>query len=211
MSVPNSCIAAFSILLARGLVKGGKIVRGGSPMVDRRARREYAQLVRQFISGRMTNSGYEQRFFGLRANEKDAALVEIFDEVNTLCEDAYPNKLTQRWQLNNDERRRVAQAVLFLHSGAEYQWLDKLWDGSVFLITAFFVLLLFALLPKTSLLIRFAVSVPLVAAWQWYERWQFKRSVIVGDKEAWPFLHQAELEAARRQPRLLNGKGNNVA
>ena len=180
-------------------------------MVDRKARREYAQLVRQFISGRMTNDEYEQKFFGLRATKKDTALVKIFMEVDTLCEDAYPNKLTQRWQLNNDERRRVAQAVLFLQSGAEYRWLDKLWDGSVFLITAFFIFLLFALLQETPLLIRFAVSVPLVAAWQWYEQWQRKQSAIVGDKEAWPFLHQADLEAARRQPRLLNGKESNAA
>ena len=113
--------------------------------------------------------------------------------------------MTGSHRLDAENRRTIAKAVLFLQSDSEYQWLDKLWDGSVFLITAFFVVLLFALLPETSLLIRFAVSVPLVAAWQWHERWQFKRLVIVGDKEAWPFLHWAELEAARRQPRLLNG------
>lgn len=175
-------------------------------MVDQNARCEYAQLVRQFISGRMTNDEYEQRFFSLCAHKEDSALVEIFTEVDTLCEDARPNKLTQCWQLNNDARRRVAQAVLFLQSDAEYQWSEKLWDGSVFLITAFCVLLLFALLPETSLSVRFAASVPLIAAWQWYEQWQRRRSVIVGHKEAWPFLHQADLEAARRRPRLLNSK-----
>jgi len=161
--------------------------------------------MRQFISGRMTSDEYEQRFFDLCVNKKDPALLEIFNEADALCEDARPNKLTQQWRLNNDERRRVAQAVLFLQSDAEYLWSEKLWDGSVFLITAFCVVLLFALLPETPLLIRFAMSVPLVAAWQWYERWQWKRSVIVGDKEAWPFLRQADLEEAARHPRLLNG------
>ena len=176
-------------------------------MVDRKARCEYAQLVRQFISGRMTNDEYEQRFFSLCAGKKDLALVEIYAGVDTLCEDACPSKLTQCWRLNNDARRRVAQAVLFLQSDAEYQWSEKLWDGSVFLFTAFCISLLFALLPETPLPIRFAASVPLIAAWQWYEQWQRRRLTIVGDKEAWPFLHQADLEAAKSRPRLLNGKG----
>lgn len=180
-------------------------------MVDREARSRYAELLRQFISGRMTEGEYEHKFFALRHNKKDHALLEIFSEVSELCESAYPNKMTQQWRSDGKARRRVAKAVLFLQSGAEYKWFEDLWDGSVFLITAFCVLLLFALLPETPLLIRFAISVPLIAAWQWYERWQFKRSAIVGDKEAWPFLHQADLEAARRLPRLLNGKGNNAA
>jgi hypothetical protein len=177
-------------------------------MVDREARRKYAELVRQFISGRMTEDEYMRNFFSLRVNKKDPALLEIFDAVDNLCEDAYPVKLTQQWLLNKNEKRRVAQAVLFLQSDVEYQWSKKLWDGSVFLVIAFCILILFAVLPETPFLLRFALSAPLVVAWQCYEQWQRKRkqSVIVGDKEAWPFLCQADLEEAARHPRLLNGK-----
>lgn len=177
-------------------------------MVDREARRKYAELVRQFISGRMTNDEYEQKFFDLRINKKDPAPLEIFSEVRDICQDAFPDKLTQQWRLGTHERRRVSQFVLFLQSDIDYQWSKKLWDGSVFLITAFCVLLLFALLPETPLLIRFSYSAPLIVAWQCYEQWQRKRKRLVnkGDKEAWPFFRQADLAEARRHPRLLNGK-----
>ncbi len=174
-------------------------------MVDREARQECAELVRQFISGRMSLDEYEDRFTNLQHNKKDRALWEVWNFLAFLCEDSYPRKMTQQWRLNSGQRRQAAQAILFLQSDAEYQWSEKLWDGSVFLITAFCILLLFALLPETSLLIRFVLSTPLIVAWQQYEQWQRKRSAIVGDKEAWPFLHQADLEEAARHPRLLNG------
>ena len=175
-------------------------------MVDREARREYAELARHFISGRMSLDEYDDRFANIQHCDKDRALWEVWNFLASLCEDAYPQKMTQQWRLDSDHRRQAAQAILFLQSNREYQWSRKLWDGSVFLVTAFCVLLLFALLPETSLSIRFAMSVPLVAAWQWYEQWQRKRSIIIGDTEAWPFLLQADLAEAARHPRLLNGK-----
>ena len=46
-------------------------------MVDREARREYAQVMRQFISGRMTVEEYEDRFHGLRFTKKDRVLWEV--------------------------------------------------------------------------------------------------------------------------------------
>ena len=120
--------------------------------------------------------------------------------------------MTEQWRLDHSARRQAVQAILFLQNNQEYEWRKHLWDGSVFLITAICILLLFALLPETPLLTRFAWSAPLVVAWQCYEQWQKtrkqtrKQSVTVGDKEAWPFLRQADLAEAVRHPRLLSGK-----
>lgn len=176
-------------------------------MVDQEARREYAEIVRQFTSGRMTVEEYEDRFLAIRINKKDPALPEICDTLSALYDEARPNRLTKQWRLDHDAQRRVAQTVLFLHSDQEYQWRKKLWDGSVFMVTAFFVLLLFALFPETALIIRAGVATVLVSGWITYERWQAKRQERkeMGDTGAWPFLHQADLDEAARHPRLLNG------
>ena len=176
-------------------------------MVDQEARRRYAELVRQFISGRMSLDEYEDRFANLH-NDKDLALREVWNFLASLCEDAYPQRMTQQWRLDRSARRQAAQAILFLQTDQEYEWRRPLWDGSVFLITAFVVFLIFALLQETPLLLRLAFSAPLLAAWQWYEQWQRKRkrSIFAGDTDAWPFLRQADLAEAVRHPRLLNGK-----
>ncbi len=180
-------------------------------MVDRKARREYAQLVRQFISGRLTSDEYEDRFGKLQFNKKDRALSEVWEVLDSLCEESLPKKMTEQWRLDHSARRQTAQAVLFLQSDQEYGWPTRLWDGSVFLIAAFCILLIFALNPEVSLLVRSAVSVPVVITWRYHERWQSKRHDRAGDKEAWPFLHQAELESAKRLPRLLNGKARTMS
>jgi len=178
-------------------------------MVDQEARRQYAELVRQFTSGRMTIDEYEERFIAIRLNKKDPAISKICDRLGLLYENAQPDKLTKQWRLDPVARRKVAQAVLFLQSGEEYQWREELWDGSVFLITAFLVFLLFALFPETALINRAGIAAVLVSAWINYERWQGnrqqKRHPMAGDTGAWPFLHQADLDEAVKHPHLLNG------
>ena len=175
-------------------------------MVDREARRKYAVLIRQFVSGRMTNDEYEDRVDGITYDKRDHAILEVYLLIWTCYDDLKTHRLTKQWRLDRPARRQVAQAVLFLQSDAEYQWPNNLWDGWVFLVTAFCVVLLFALLPETPLFIRLGMSVPLVVAWQCYERWQARRREKAADESAWPFLRQADLDEAARQPRLLNGK-----
>lgn len=182
-------------------------------MVDQEARRLYAELVRQFTSGRMTVDEYEEQFFAIRFNKKDPALPKLWDNLTALYEDAWPDRPTRQWRLDRDARRRVARAVLFLQSNHEYHWPETTWDGSVFLITAFSVVLLFALLPETSLINRAGFAAVPIYAWINYERWQRrrqqKRHQMAGDTNAWPFLRQADLDEAARHPRLLNGRRMN--
>ena len=174
-------------------------------MIDQKARREYAELVRQFTSGRMTADEYEYRFLAIRVNKKDPALQEICDSLNRLYEDAWPDRLTRQWRLDRNARRRVAQAVLFLQLGGEYQWRAELWDGSVFLILAFLTFLLYVLFMDTAMWVKLSFTVLLWAAWFMFERAQMRRRRPTGDEQSWPFRSLADLNEARRHPRLLNG------
>ncbi len=56
-------------------------------MADRDARRVYAELVRQFISGRMTNDEYEERFEQLKLENLDPAVDKILYQVWGLYDD----------------------------------------------------------------------------------------------------------------------------
>jgi hypothetical protein len=175
-------------------------------MVDQAARRKYAELVRQFISGRMTNVEYEARYGELRHSSQDKAFHEINSELLwSLSDDVLTHRLTGVYHLDSADRRTAARAVLFLQSGQEYQWPAELWDGSAFLATAFLVVLVFALLPETSFILRTGVAGALISIWVRYERWRAEQQEKAGDEEAWPFLRLADLADARRHPRLLNG------
>jgi len=174
-------------------------------MVDQEARREYAELVRQFTSGRMTADEYDRRCFAIRVNKKDSAIHEIGDRLSFVYEDARPDRLTKEWRLDAAARRQVAQAVLFLQSGEEYQWREELWDGSVFLITAFLTFLLHVLFMDTATWVKIGFTVVLWTTWFMFERARLKRRRPTGDEQAWPFRFLADLDEAKRHPRLLNG------
>ena len=178
-------------------------------MVDQEARRRYAELVRQFISGRMTNEEYEARFEAIECNTNDPAVFEAYHQVWFLYDDIKTHRMTGAHRLDRAGRRTIARMVLFLHSDEEYQWLTDLWNGSVFLITALLVVLLFALFPETALINKAVIAAVLTSAWINYERGQRTRREnrykMAGDTGAWPFLRQADLDEAARHPRLLNG------
>lgn len=180
-------------------------------MVDQKARREYAQLVRQFVSGRMTNDEYENRFEAIENDRNDRAFGAVHFELWFCYDDIQTHKMNGRYRLDREGRRTVAQVVLFLQSNQDYPWPKQLWDGSVFLAAAFLVVLAFALFPETAMITRTGTASIVTLAWVGYERRRARKWEASGDKEAWPFLHQADLEAARRQPRLLNGKAGTMS
>ena len=181
-------------------------------MVDRQARRQYAQLLRQFISGHMTNKEYEKRFDGIQASAGDPAVQEVYDEIWMTYDDCYTHRMTGAHQLTGENRHSVARMVLFLHSDREYSWpLSQPWGCLVtFLLAADFwaaVLAVdrwpdFALLAVT---IGGVVAVPLLVCWIVLHLCMKRRWDAVGDTNVWPFLRRAVFDEAVRQPRLLNG------
>ena len=182
-------------------------------MVDQEARRTYAELVRQFISSRMTNDEYEEKFEQLKLENLDPAVYEIFYQVWGLYDDYSTHRMTGDYHLDRVGRRQIAQAVLFLQSDYEYQWpRDGGYGCLLFLLLAIYAVATAALLsclPSSSLLILYVsaglcsttTAMLLLKSRQEGQRWQK-----AGDADAWPFLTQADLAEARRHPQLLAGK-----
>ncbi|MGI4791483.1 MAG: hypothetical protein ACRYFS_21865, partial [Janthinobacterium lividum] len=90
-------------------------------MINQESRRIYGQLVRQFISGRMTNEEYEQKYEEIDLKGEDMAVAEIYQQVWLLYDDIETHRMTDKHRLNDAGRRQIAQIVLFLNSDKEYQ------------------------------------------------------------------------------------------
>ncbi len=181
-------------------------------MVDREARRQYAQLVRQFISGRMTNRQYEERFDGITAARSDVAIREISLEIWLLYDDNSTHRMTGSHRLTGESRRGVARAILFLRSGQDYGWPQTQPWSCLFLalLAADFWAAVSAVnrWPDCAVLavsLGAAVAVPLAACWGVLSVRAKRLWNAAGDTDAWPFRRQAELDEAVRSPRLLNG------
>ncbi len=181
-------------------------------MVDRAARRKYAELVRQFISGRMTNDEYESKFEVLELLGRDRAVIEIHSQVWFLYDDMTTHKMEGAHRLDKIGRRRIAQAVLFLQSGSEYNWpTTGVWGCLLFPLPLYgLIALALACSCPTHLTQILSATVCLCAATaafalfkgsQEYHRWE-----TAGDTEAWPFRTEANLAEAKLRPQLLAGR-----
>ena len=151
-------------------------------MVDRKARDEFAELLRHFIAGRITNEEFEDQ---VPHSPKDLAIFEIWWIATSpfFSDDEYT--LTEEYRASDDERREIAKCVLFLKTDQEYQW------------------------PRHSTLkellgyLRYLVSFGRVPVYSSYEL----LDAAAGDLEAWPFIRLKDLETARTRPPYLAGKG----
>ena len=149
-------------------------------MVDRKARDKFAELLRHFIAGRITNEEFEDQ---VPIPSKDLAIVEIWWIATSpfFSDDEYT--LTGEYRASDDERREIAKCVLFLKTDQEYQW------------------------PRHSTLkellgdLRYLVSFGRVPVYSSKEL----LDPTAGDLEVWPFIHPKDLEAARSRPPYLAG------
>ena len=182
-------------------------------MVDQKARRKYAELVRQFISGRMTNDEYEDRYEAIQQNKSDTAIGEIYHQLWFLYDDIQTHKMTGTHRLDREGRKTVAKTILFLQSDNEYQWpKDSMLGISLILwlvLIGVVSSILMSLMPRHLLLIVAAalvIGISFIALCGLRSVAENRRWKRHGDTEAWPFLRQADLAEAVRHPRLLNGK-----
>jgi hypothetical protein len=145
-------------------------------MIDFTVRRAAAELLRQFVAGRMTNDELETRW----PTSGDPAVREIRDAAWMLCSDLREYRLTGADRLPTESRRAVARWIVFLHGERPYEW------------------------PVTPAALRFAQSVVnvltlglTVRLWDW-------RLPTRGDLDVWPFIRRTDLRRALRRPRLLS-------
>ena len=181
-------------------------------MVDREARSQYGQLLRQLISGRMTNDEYEEQFDAIECDANDPAVSEAYHQAWFLYDDLRTHRMTGAYRLNREGRHAIAQAVLFLQSDQEYGWpKDGMFGISLTLLLVAEVVVcwfLVALFPAHFLpIIGGAAALGAIMFAYFSIRTILERRLwdAAGDVDAWPFLRQADLEEAVRHPRLLNG------
>ena len=86
--------------------------------INSAARRAYAQLLRQFISGRMTNFEYESRFYKVyNTYGDDRGVSAVYDAASHLYCDFTRHRMTDANRaLTPEFRRTIARWVLFLRT-----------------------------------------------------------------------------------------------
>lgn len=145
-------------------------------LIDATSRRAAAEILRQFVAGRMTNDELQARW----PRSSDPAVTVVSDAAWMLYSDLLEYRLVGDDRLSAPNRRIVARWIVFLHHDRPYEW------------------------PVTPAAWRFAQSVvnllTLGLTVQLWDRQWSRR----GDVDAWPFIRRTEFRRALRRPRLLN-------
>ena len=84
-------------------------------------RRQYAEIVRQFLSGRMTNLQYEERCDAILENA-DLAVRQIYVELWGGYCDFREHYIGRRHGMTKDARRATARWIMFLHSNRPFEY-----------------------------------------------------------------------------------------
>jgi hypothetical protein len=144
--------------------------------VNRESRNRFAELLRHFAAGRLTNDEYEDATTALMRSE-DLALRELWWAVWHTYDDLHEHRLTGKYKLPPEGRTIVARMVLFLHSDLPYEW------------------------PVPSRLLHLLLIVLTLGLWGLVSR-RLGGDI---DWELWPFFRPEDLAKAAAQPRLLGG------
>ncbi|WP_370980211.1 hypothetical protein [Agaribacterium sp. ZY112] len=147
-------------------------------MIERNQRDQYAQLLRDFLQGKINNFDYDDAYNEIDF-ESDEAINQIYCDVWHYYCDLRKHKLTDPgWGFDSKESRRVIiRFILFLHSNLEYEW------------------------PIASLKNTLLKILTLGA----YPRQPAGHDKPTGDQSVWPFYRSSDYEQALSNPRFLNG------
>ncbi len=92
-------------------------------MIDRPARKNLAERLRQLATGQMTNDAFEDG----AVRTKDMAVREIEWRLAwPHYDDMHEHKLTGAFTLTDGIRRDFARAILFLQTDLEYEWKHRM-------------------------------------------------------------------------------------
>lgn len=155
-------------------------------MVDRVARDKFAELLRHFAAGNLTNDEYEDAAHGIfeGADRKDRALWAIFSRTWFFYDDTREHRLRDNHALTDEGQHAVARCILFLHSDLEYEWPIKS-----------FISLSGCLLRLCTLGLAGLILNPM----------NERRMREMGSWDLWPFFREADFQSTNASPRLLGG------
>src|SRR5258706_13175446 len=98
-------------------------------MIDRIARNRLAELIHQFVAGRLNNFDFEEQI----PKSRDLAIREIWWRgCWPLYDDLRTHRMVGKWRIPDYHRQQIAKWIVFLHSDYEYEWPLKTGAGSPF-------------------------------------------------------------------------------
>ncbi len=151
-------------------------------MIDRVARKQAAEAIRHFVSGRITNKEFIDRY---PYSKNDPAIWALDDTFYAFYDDIVTHKLTGGYSISKGARKMAARWIMFLYSDCEYRWPRAGVPGlrSSFSPSWF---------GRVTGLARLTL-------------WRDERFRRHGEYELWPFLQREEFEEALKKPVLLRG------
>jgi hypothetical protein len=192
-------------------------------MVDRQARDKLAEDLRHAVSGRLTDAEFEG---ACPQRSDDTGVTAIWDWGSCLYNGdmLFPHRLRGRYKVSPTLRRTAARAIVFLHTGLEYEWPVFTGMPAPFGLPACYLLMGVAVLlvalaaacvSERWLAVQLGALAALLLAcpvhWlltYWSRREATERFYAAGDQDLWPFLHRSDYEASLRAPRLLSGRSS---
>ena len=138
-------------------------------------RRQYAELVRHFLSGRMINLKYELACDAI-LRDADAAIDHVYNELWKEYCDMREHRMGRRHGMTREGRRLAARWIMFLKSNRPYEYrYVKYSKGLIALLT-----------------------LGLVRHYEYSENTK-------GDRDYWPYYRKTDFEYDLRHPTLLAG------
>jgi hypothetical protein len=151
--------------------------------VDRRARDTASQLLRNFVSGRISNDAFEDA----QPKTHDLAIDAIWDTAWVFYDDFKEHRLIGKYRLSPDQRRACVRWILFLHSDNPYEWPTIYLPG---------------IDPASRIQRSFLKR--LFSVHQHLHEKEVSDFLSAGHYPVWPFIRVADYKKALSQPRLLS-------
>jgi hypothetical protein len=185
-------------------------------MIDREARGQMAELLRHLGSGAITIDYFDDHAKSIARRSQDLGVCNVDEWAWYLYAEVNCSRFRGRYRLPDDFRDDLARCVVFLHSDCEYEWpresywLEMLIDCLSFIVALAGIVTIGFGLADSRL---YVIPLALFGVCWWLFRLSRARAREVvrrrdqlGDYEAWPFLRNDDLAAARAKPRLLAGQ-----
>lgn len=188
-------------------------------LIQPRQRRRYAELLRHFAAGRLTNDEYEDRYGEITREGEDEAMRDVFVAMWHCYDDLRTHRLDGGHTLSKQERRRVAHWILFLRSDATLADVPGKRSARRIELTLVFAPMLALVGWLATRLIGWkiaSVACALVGAVIYFSYWirgaslnpaVYRAAYSTDGDKFWPFASRADLDSARRSPCYLCGVG----
>lgn len=155
-------------------------------MIDRSARDEAAQVLRNFINGKITNLAFE----ALCPTTGDPAIHAIWDTAWLFYDDFKTHRLDGGNGLSIEQRKACVRWIVFLHNNQEYSWPHLTLPGI-----------------DPNLRVRKSVWSGLLGLDPLdLSSEEARKFLAAGHYAVWPFISVQEYKRALRSPRLLSGR-----